>query len=300
MPRCHLLAAFYSWTIIMAEPHDFIPDYLLVGHVAHDVTPDGPRLGGTVSYGAYTAVAFGLRVAILTSTAPGEPLLRDLPPQAAVVSIPAEHTTTFDNRYTGNLRTQYMYHRALTLLPDMLPPAWREARLIHLAPIAYEVDPAFSTAFGDHPICVTPQGWMRRREADGRVTTIPWAAAGQVLPRARLTVLSEEDIRHDPSLESVFAGMAPLMALTRAERGGTLYLSGQPADYPAYPATLVDPTGAGDVFATALHIALDRLGDLNRAIKVATYLAAGSVTRAGFDSAPKPEEVARAWALVAQ
>ncbi len=284
----------------MTEPHDFVPDYLLVGHVAHDVTPTGPRLGGTVSYGAHTAVAFGLRVAVLTSTAPGEPLLRDLPPEAVVVSVPAEHTTTFDNRYNGNVRTQYMYHRALTLLPEMLPPAWREARLIHLGPIAYEVDPSFATAFGGHPICVTPQGWMRRREDDGRVTAIPWETAGQVLPHARLTVMSEEDIRHDPSLEHVFAGMAPLMALTRAERGGTLYRHGQPSSYAAYPVTLVDPTGAGDVFATALHIALDRLGDLDRAIKVATYLAAGSVTRVGFDSAPKPEDVARAWEFAAQ
>ena len=27
-------------------------DYLVIGHVAHDLTPEGPRLGGTASYSA--------------------------------------------------------------------------------------------------------------------------------------------------------------------------------------------------------------------------------------------------------
>jgi hypothetical protein len=69
--------------------NNFVPDYLLIGHIAHDVTPEGPRLGGTVSYGAYTALALGLRVGVLTSTRPDEPLLRKLPPSVHVISIPA-------------------------------------------------------------------------------------------------------------------------------------------------------------------------------------------------------------------
>ncbi len=279
----------------MTVPAESIPDYLLIGHIAHDVTPQGPRLGGTVSYGAYTAAAFGLKVAILTSTKPDEPLLNNLPPQVQVISIPAEHTTTFENRYAGNARTQYLHRRARTLTPDMLPPAWRETRLVHLGPIAYEVDPAFCTAFNGGLVCVTPQGFMRQREPDGLVTAIPWETAGQVLPRARLTVLSEEDIHHDPGLETVFAQLAPLLVVTRAERGGTFYINGERRDFAAYPETLNDPTGAGDIFAAAMHIALDRLDDIDRAIQVAAYLAGQSVTRVGFDSAPTSEEVTFAW-----
>lgn len=282
-----------------SQTQDFVPDYLLIGHIAHDVTPNGPRLGGTVSFGAYTAAAFGLRVGILTSAAPGEPLLNDLPPQAIVISTPAEHTTIFDNRYNGSTRTQFMYHRAETLTPEMLPPAWRQARMVHLGPIAYEVAPSFAAVFAGRSICVTPQGWMRRREADGRVTTIPWETAHDVLPHARLTVLSEEDIRHDPSLEAVFAGIAPLMVLTRAERGGTIYQQGKRSEFAAYPTTQIDPTGAGDVFATALLIALDRLNDVERAVRLAAFLAAQSVRRAGFASAPTAAEVEQAWEMVA-
>lgn len=281
----------------MTAPHGPAIDYLLIGHIAHDVTPDGPRLGGTVSYGAHTAAAFGLRVGILTSARFDEPLLYDLPPQATVIQVPAEHTTTFANQYTNGTRTQYLHHRATTLTPDWLPPAWRQARLIHLGPIAYEIDPGFASAFPGRPICVTPQGWMRRREPDDRVATVPWEAAGQVLPQARLAVLSDEDIRHDPDLEQTFSRLAPLLIMTHAARGVTVYDQGVRRDFPAYPVNEVEPTGAGDVFATVMHIALDRLGDLDRAIQVALYLAACSVTRVGFAGAPRPHEIEQAWQL---
>ena len=274
---------------------NFVPDYLLIGHIAHDVTPQGPQLGGTVSFAAYTAAAFGLRVAILTSAQPGEPLLGQLPPQVEVLTIPADHTTTFENIYNGWGRTQYLHHRAATLTPDVLPSRWREARLIHLGPIAYEVDPALVTVFSERPICVTPQGWMRHREPDGLIRPINWDAAEDVLHHARLTVLSEEDIAHNPALEAEFARLAPLLVVTRAELGGTLYQNGLRRDFPAQPFTLVDPTGAGDIFATTLHIALDRLGDLDRAIRMATRIAGQSVSRRGFASAPTSDEVTRAW-----
>ncbi len=45
-------------------------DYLVIGHVAHDLTPEGPRLGGTVAYSALTARALGLRVGVVTASGP--------------------------------------------------------------------------------------------------------------------------------------------------------------------------------------------------------------------------------------
>jgi len=43
-------------------------DYLVIGHVAADVTPTGLQLGGTVSYAGLTARALGVRVGIVTSS----------------------------------------------------------------------------------------------------------------------------------------------------------------------------------------------------------------------------------------
>lgn len=282
----------------MNAPKDFVPDYLLLGHVVHDVTPQGPQLGGTVSYGAHTAAALGLRVGVLTSTRPGEPLLARLPPGAVVTNIPAEHSTMFENRYTDAGRVQTMYHRALTLKPHMLPPAWRSTPLVHFGPIAYEVDPAFSEAFENARICVTPQGWLRERAPDGRVHPVEWPDAERVLSQSVLTVISEEDIRHAPHLEERFAMLAPLLVVTRAARGGTVYREGTVHTFSAHHVdTEADPTGAGDIFAVALHIALARLGDVERALHFAAYIAGQSITRAGFASAPTPDEVAHAWRL---
>ncbi len=279
---------------------DVVPDYLLLGHVAHDITPVGPQLGGTVSYGAHTAAAFGLRVGILTSTKANELLLERLPPGVLVHNVTASCTTTFENRYTGTVRIQFMYHRARTLTPDQLPPAWRKARLVHFAPIAYEVDPAFATIFEGGRICITPQGWLRAREADGRVRAVAWDNAADVLPYGTVAVISEEDIQHDPKLESTFARLAPLLIVTQAERGGKIYRQGRASHFDAHTVPGVhDPTGAGDIFATAFHIVLDRLGDIDSALRAAAYIAGQSVTRAGFASAPTPEEVRQAWRIAA-
>ena len=54
-------------------------DYLVIGHVAHDLTPEGPRLGGTVAYSALTARALGLRVGVVTAAGEETPEARRSP-----------------------------------------------------------------------------------------------------------------------------------------------------------------------------------------------------------------------------
>ena len=51
----------------VTTPHPI--DYLLIGHITQDITTEGPRLGGSVTYSALTAQAIGLRVGIVTSFA---------------------------------------------------------------------------------------------------------------------------------------------------------------------------------------------------------------------------------------
>ena len=81
-------------------------DYLMVGHLTIDLTPDGPSLGGTSAYSALTAKALGLRVGIVTSWGAELPLggLQAIP----VASFPAEVSTTFENSETPEGRVQYV------------------------------------------------------------------------------------------------------------------------------------------------------------------------------------------------
>jgi hypothetical protein len=49
-------------------------NYLIIGHLTRDLTPSGPRIGGTAAYAGLTANALGLRVGIVTSWGAEVPL----------------------------------------------------------------------------------------------------------------------------------------------------------------------------------------------------------------------------------
>src|SRR5436190_17548484 len=88
------------------------PNYLLIGHVAHDETPQGPKLGGTVSYAGAAANALGARVAVVTSAQKDDVVLKAIPPEIQVHLIEAPESTVFLNIYEGDVRRQIMPHRA--------------------------------------------------------------------------------------------------------------------------------------------------------------------------------------------
>ncbi len=272
------------------------PDYLLIGHMTADVTPQGRALGGTVSYAARTVNAFGLQVGMLTSAAVGEPLIDLLEPYAEIVSLPGTATSTFENIYEPTGRVQYIRGVADRLTGVDVPEAWRAAPLVHLAPLTDEVDPPIAHLFPDATVMLTLQGWLRKWDSDGRVRFKRWFDR-DVLKSIDIVVFSEEDIAEAPELEAEFAGAVEHLIVTRAERGGSYYHWGDRTEYETPQVTLVHPTGAGDVFAASLLASLHALGgDMHAALQVAAKLGATSVTRLLLDSAPTPDEVREALA----
>jgi sugar/nucleoside kinase (ribokinase family) len=269
-----------------------LPDYLLIGHVTADLTPTGRMLGGTVSYAARVANAFGLRTALLTSAAANEPLLNELTPYAtASVVLPADVTSTFENIYAREGRIQYVRGVASSIRPEHIPLDWLSTPLVHLAPLTDEVDPQIAHRFKNSTVMLTLQGWLRRWDADGRVHFKPWYDP-DVLRDIDIVVFSEEDIVEAPELEAQFAGAVEHLFVTRAERGGTYYHNGQPTSFSAPSVELVHPTGAGDIFAASLLSSFYiSKGDMAAAVRVAASLAALSVTRLGLESAPTTAEV---------
>lgn len=249
-------------------------------------------LGGTVSYASPVARCFGYNVGIITSGAPDEPLFDTLKTYLAdYVYHPAEHTSTFENIYSGKKRTQYLHYRAAPLTPDLIPDAWRDVRLVHLAPLTDEVDPALVDMFPGATIMVTPQGWMRQWNDDRRVFFKRFANE-HVLRTVDMVVMSRQDIAEAPELEQEYAPLVKHLFVTDGMNGGTYYHKGVPFHYPAHPVEEVEPTGAGDVFATALLASLPRVGhDMIKALKVAAKLAALSVTRAGIENTVTADEV---------
>lgn len=269
-------------------------DYLLIGHATADLTPNGRILGGTVSYAARVVNSFGYRAGVLTSAASDEPLLEGLRPYAAeLILLPAESISTFENIYTPSGRIQYLRQVAARITAADVPESWRDAPLVHLAPLTDEVDPNIAFEFLNATVLLTLQGWLRRWDADGRVHFKRWFDPN-VLKAIQIVVFSEEDIVEAPELEAEFAGAVEHLFVTRAERGGTYYHWGEPVQYTTPQVELVHPTGAGDVFAAGLLCALRAFeGNIQVATQVAAALAATSVTRVGLESAPTAQEVER-------
>jgi sugar/nucleoside kinase (ribokinase family) len=147
--------------------------------------------------------------------------------------------------------------------------------------VAAEVDPALAAAFDDAAVAVLPQGWMRKRGRGGLMSPQPWEDAETVLARTQLLVLSEEDLSGSEETAVAWLQQVPLGAITRGRRGATLYVNGDPYQVEADPATEVDATGPGDVFATTLLIEYQRLGDAWEAAAAAACAGAASVEGEG-------------------
>lgn len=273
----------------MSEPRPV--DYLLIGHAAVDLTPAGEQLGGTVSYAALTAKAMGLRVGILTSAGADAPL--HLLDGIQIVNIPAETSTVFENVYTGHGRRQTLHHRATSIAFEHVPQIWRDAPIVHLAPIAQEVDMTMAGKFPSSWVGVTPQGWMRAWDEKGSVVAKAWENSDQVLGPVGGVILSLEDVRRDLELIEWMAHHTRLLCLTEGEQGAVLYWHGDRRRFRAPAVEEVDATGAGDIFAAAFFGRFYQTRDPWEAARFAVNLAALSVTRAGLDGIPTRGEIER-------
>ncbi len=264
-------------------------DYLVIGHVAHDLSPQGPRLGGTAAYSALTARALGLRVGVVTAVGPETSLapLSDIP----IVALESPRSTTFENIYRDHGRTQYVRARAEQIDFERVPESWRQAAIIHLGPIADEMGSTLPESFSAALLGLTPQGWMRQWGADGRVSRAKWERAEAALAGAGAVVISREDVDGDEELIERMAHHTRLLAVTEAAAGAVLYWNGDRRRFRAPQIQEVDATGAGDVFAAAFFVRLLDTRDPWEAVRFATLVASRSITRVGLDGIPTAVEI---------
>jgi sugar/nucleoside kinase (ribokinase family) len=264
-------------------------DYLVIGHVAHDLTPSGPHLGGTAAYSALTARALGLRVGVVTASGPETSL--DALSGLLVISAPSPQSTTFENIYSENGRRQILHHCAVPLLLNSVPDVWRRTAIIHLGPVAQEVDAVLPDSFSPSLVGLTPQGWMRAWDESGQVRRTNWESAEQALGRAGAVVVSIEDVDSDEERIEFMAAHTRVLVVTEAAAGSRLYWHGDQRRFRAPEVYETDATGAGDIFAAAFFIRLLTTQDPWEAARFATQLSARSVMRKGLEGIPTPEEV---------
>lgn len=270
-------------------------DFVVVGTLTKDILPDGSfTLGGTTTYSAVTARNLELKAGIVTSV---DPLLEysAMLSGIQVVGPPSVETTTFENIYHGNERRQYIRAVASPIRGEDVPREWLSAPIVHLGPLAQELRPEIVHAFsGDCLIGVTPQGWMRCWNQEGLVSHCPWDSARDVLSRADALIFSKEDVDFDSGAIHRYAQWAKVMVVTQNWLGCTVYVRGhRPRNFPAFRATAVDPTGAGDVFAAAYLIRYKETGDPFASAHFANCIASFSVEGTGISAIPTRTRVER-------
>ncbi len=273
-------------------------DYLVIGHVTKDVLDGEFTVGGTATYSALTARNFGRRVGVVTSADPDldlDGILRGV----AVVRQPSAATTTFQNIYMDGARRQFIRAVADDIRAESIPPAWWHTPIVHVGPVSQECcTDELARLFTEALVGITPQGWMRQWDDKGRVFPRLLAEPERTLPLAQVVILSEEDVGGDLSLVESYAQLVNILVLTAGWKGSTVYHRGQMRRFPARDVREVDPTGAGDIFATAYLICLKETGNPWTSARFANCVASGSVERAGLDSIPTPQEITACRAQV--
>jgi sugar/nucleoside kinase (ribokinase family) len=255
-------------------------------------------LGGTVLYGALTAARLGARAAVLTrgnlDTLDSD-LRRHLDEIAGEVEIviqSSKDNTSFTNRERAGRREQELHGWAGEIDLSGVPPAWRSAEVIHLAPIAQEIDYRTTSRLSGKLLGCTPQGWMRRWDEQrlGRVLPAPLRLPTDLLARIDAMVVSTDEYANArEAVESV--GRRALAVVTRGSQGATMIDRGTVSELAPYVRKHVDSTGAGDVFAAALFVMRGRGEGIAISARYAAAAAALSVEGQGLSAIPSLEQI---------
>lgn len=277
------------------------PEYLVIGHICADLHENGNVvLGGTALYSALTAARLGWRTAVLTRGTYGRtvhgyevPSLEQFAGELSIIVQESDSTTMFVNTYAGGRRTQQLPRWAGPIDLRGLPPHWRNAKIVHLGPIAQEIDTKQTGGLTAEFLGATPQGWMREwpKPGGGRVTTTHLRLPPSLVGGLDGIVVSDEEIADcRDTVEAV--GSRRLGAITMGDNGSRVIFGGQHEHVAAYKVPVADHTGAGDTYAAAFFIkATERSLSAVKAAEFASAVSALSLTGIGVHGIPYAKDV---------
>jgi hypothetical protein len=163
----------------------------------------------------------------------------------------SDQTTTFEAVDIGDKRTW----RALSKANPIATPV-KEADVVFVCPVLAEVEPACLRAAPGTIVAAGLQGWLRVLGSDGLVEPGEPKDLG-FLRGCTALFCSDEDLADNAArVLPVLWGLAEIVVVTEGPRGAVLYLDAKPYRVHAFPTRAVDPTGAGDTFATCFILAL--------------------------------------------
>lgn len=257
--------------------------------MAEDRAPDGGWVpGGPSLYAARMAHALGARVTLLTTLSPS--FDRACLEGIEVPAFPAAFLPRYANAYdaAGN-RTQLLLSTGERLdlddahfepMPDVVivAPAYHEFLTPPVIPARFKA--------------LDLQGPLRAVEGETvRSHPEPRKVAAQFVREGEFVFFSEEDAPDAEGLARHMANLGATVILTRGYRGATLFSASEERRLEALLAESVDPTGAGDCFATAFMVRLAETGSLDEACAFGLAAGALSVGAIGLAGVPSRAQI---------
>jgi hypothetical protein len=202
-------------------------------------------------------------------------------PNVQIANTSSDESTTFENVYTHEGRTQHVLGKAASVTESEVPEVWRDAAIVLLGPVCGEVQAGLSRVFAAAGLLgVSAQGWLRRVDTGGLVRGQVWE--GEPFWRScNVLFVSDEDVGTATEQVDRWTKDVPIVAITSNRRGARVYEDGRCRFIDAFPANEVDPTGAGDVFATAFLVELRETNDAASATRFASAAAACAIEAFG-------------------
>lgn len=201
-----------------------------------------------------------------------------------------KYANSYDRQ--GN-RRQYLLAEGepLELLPFLKED--EKPEIAFIAPAFHEFRRA-PLPFRESLVGVSLQGPLRALTGRQRIIphSHPMKVAEKFVRPGWIAFYSEEDVTQPEVLGEYISSLRAVAVLTRGYNGATLFDSdGSQHHWDAIPADAVEPTGAGDCFASAFMFRLAETEDLESAMRFA--LAAGSlaVEGPGLDGIPDRQAI---------
>lgn len=250
-----------------------IPEISVIGHFSVDsvILPSRPHafmmLGGSAAYVSLVARRLGAKSSVISKVG------RDFPEAylwwlkeegidlSGVIKQETEQTTRFELEYSEDLteRKLCLKERASAITIDDLPKLTR-MKALHIAPIDGEIDYELVEHLKKHAdvLSFDPQGLLRAFDETGYVhCCVPTDRRLLSLVNVykssldEITALTgESEIK--PAVKAIHDFGVDTVIVTMGPKGAVLSVAQTMYNIPACPSsTVVDPTGAGDVFIGA-------------------------------------------------
>jgi sugar/nucleoside kinase (ribokinase family) len=260
------------------------PDLVILGNLLVDdvVLADGRtrmgQAGGATLFAALSAALWGLRPGLVSLRGHDYPadVLRALHERGVdLTGVRAADGVTLRAwiLYEGTRRRivhrlDGPTHDAMSPRLEHVPAAWRAARAFHVAPMPFEVQAQLVAGL--------------RGAVGGLIALDPWLPLGASTLAGWRNVLSEVDVLFvgEDELEArdeepasvarrLAGGRLSLLFLKRGARGGVACTlpEGRRHEWTASDVAAVDPTGAGDAFATGTLAGLLRGDPVEQALR---------------------------------